>query len=278
MIALALLLAAPPPSADTITVQGRRREEVRREAQELVRATGVAEEPVARWVDPVCPVVLGVAPKIAAMVESRVRAVATQARITVGRAKCQSNLLIAFVAKGEDVVRKISAKSPYQFKDVDAAHRAYLVDGKSPIRWWHAIQSRNTDGMRDIANDVPPFVTLDAPGGPPLGGDVHMQYRSSIVSTQMVRALRVATVIIDVDNAAGQTLDSVADFAALVGLAEIRPTDPPPANSVLSLFRKDGPKELTPLDSKFLAAIYKLPLDRTAMAHRGLLVREMVDR
>jgi hypothetical protein len=47
MLSIVLLLANPVP-ADTITVTARKRAEVRREAQQFVRATGVADEPVAR--------------------------------------------------------------------------------------------------------------------------------------------------------------------------------------------------------------------------------------
>ncbi len=220
---------------------------------------------------------IGVPDDIADRVRRRIRAIAEQAGARLAKGKCQSNLLVAFARKGEDVVHRIAARSPNQVKDVDPQHRAYLYEGKTPIRWWHAVQSRTKDGMRDGGNDAPAFVRLEGPGGVPLGGDVHLQYRSTLVGTQMVRALRVATVIIDVDDAEGHSLASVSDFAAMVGLAEIRPTDPPPAGSVLSLFANPGSKELTPLDQKFLATIYKLPLDRTAFAHRGLLVRGLIE-
>jgi hypothetical protein len=169
-----------------------------------------------------------------------------------------------------------TSRSPDMLKDVSPTHRAYLYDGRTPVRWWHVTQARTKDGMRDVGNEVPPAVRLDGPGGAQLGGNVYSQYRSSFLSTQMVRVLRAATVIIDVDNAEGKALDSVIDFAALVGLAEIRPSDPPPAGSVLSLFA-GGPKELTPLDENFLRTLYKIPLDRTAIAHRGLLVRGLVN-
>lgn len=280
MLALAFLAAlaqATTASEPPITVTGRRPEEVRREAEAFVRSLGVAQEPVARWIDPVCPEVLGVAKQISKRVEDRVREIAARAGVPVSKAKCQSNLVIAFVKNGDAVVEQIQARSPHQFKDVDAQHRTYLQNANKPVRWWHAIQSRTRDGMRDTGNEAPPFAKLDAPGGVPMAGDVVFQYRSSIASTQMVRALRVATVIIDVEKAEGKTLDSVADFAAMVGLAEIRPSDPPPPNSVLSLFAAEGPTELTSLDENFLSTLYKLPLDRTAFAHRGLLVRGLVN-
>lgn len=282
-IAAALLLAAAfaqpagPAARDTIDVIGRKPEEVRKEAQEFVRRVGVTDQSVARWVEPVCPDVQGLSPDLGARVAARVREVAAQAKIKVATAGCKGNLVIAFAKQGDAVVKQVVARSPDMLKDVTPAHRAYLYDGKTPIRWWHVTQSRNRDGMRDLGNDVPPAVRLDGPGGAQLGGTVHQQYSSSIASTLMVRVLRAATVIVDVDDAQGKALDSVTDLAALVGLAEIRPSDPPPAGSVLGFFVEGGPKELTPLDQNFLRTLYKLPLDRTAMAHRGLLVRGLVN-
>jgi hypothetical protein len=279
MVILAAMLAVSQSGAapsDTITVTGRKPEEIRREAVDFVRSVGVTDEPVARWVEPVCPEIIGVSATIASKVDSRVREVAKEAGVPVGKNRCKGNLVIVFAKKGEVVVKQVASRSPDMLKDVSPTHRAYLYDGRTPVRWWHVTQARTKDGMRDVGNEVPPAVRLDGPGGAQLGGNVYSQYRSSFLSTQMVRVLRAATVIIDVDNAEGKALDSVIDFAALVGLAEIRPSDPPPAGSVLSLFA-DGPKELTPLDENFLRTLYKLPLDRTAIAHRGLLVRGLVN-
>lgn len=269
--------AAHAQGSETIDVYGRKPEEVRREVESFVRATRVAAEPVARWIDPVCPEVLGVSKDIAERVVARVRGIAKDAGIRVGKAHCDGNLLIAFVQNGGSVVKAVAKRSQNMFKDVDQAQRSWLYEGDAPVRWWHATQTRTRDGQRDNGNDVPPGVQLDGPGGVPLGGDVHVQYRSSFASTQLVRAIRFATVIIDVDRADGRTLDSVSALAALVGLAELKPSEPPPPGSILSLFADAGPRELTPLDANFLRALYKLPLDRTALAHRGLLVKGVLN-
>lgn len=267
--------AVQAQESDTINVVGRKPEEVRREAETFVRATGVTAEPVARWIDPVCPEVLGVAPKIALHVTTRIRRIARESGARVAKDKCDGNLLIAFVKNGADVVKAIAKRGQKLFKDVGPTQRAWLYDGAPPVRWWHAIQTRSGDGMRDNGNDAPPAVRSEGPGGVPLAGEVISQYRSSLASTQIVRAIRFAVVIVDVDRAEGKTLDSVSDLAAFVGLAEVRPNDPPP-ESILGLFNPDGPRELTTLDTNFLRALYKLPLDRTAMAHRGLLVKGLI--
>ena len=276
---LPLLAWASAASAqtDTINVIGRKPEEVRREAQAFVRAVGVTDLPVARWIEPVCPKVVGVAPAIAERVIRRIGAVAGQVGVRMARGACDGNLMISFTTDAGAVVKQIASRLPDSFKDLDMAERAALQRGSAPIRWWHVTQMRTKDGMRDMGNEVPPSARLDGPGGVPLAGDVHQQYRSSFASTQMIRVLRAATIVVDVNKAEGTPLDSVIDLAALVGLAEIRPGAEPPPNSILALYERDGPKQLTQLDLNFLTALYRLPLDRTAIAHRGLLVKGIVN-
>ena len=276
---LPLLAWASAASAqtDTINVIGRKPEEVRREAQAFVRAVGVTDLPVARWIEPVCPKVVGVAPEIAERVVRRIGAVAGQVGVRMARGACDGNLMISFTTDAGAVVKQIASRLPDSFKDLDMAERAALQRGSAPIRWWHVTQMRTKDGMRDMGNEVPPSARLDGPGGVPLAGDVHQQYRSSLASTQMIRVLRAATIVVDVNKAEGTPLDSVIDLAALVGLAEIRPGAEPPPNSILALYERDGPKQLTQLDLNFLTALYRLPLDRTAIAHRGLLVKGIVN-
>ncbi|HYW16418.1 MAG TPA: hypothetical protein VE891_09740 [Allosphingosinicella sp.] len=100
-----------------------------------------------------------------------------------------------------------------------------------------------------------------------------MHYESSILSTLTNRVLTSAIVIIDTDEAMGRRLDSLAAFAALVALAEIRNPDAAPSGSILALFESSAPpRDVTAQVLGFLRALYRLPLDRQAMHHRGQLV------
>src|SRR5688572_17399173 len=68
-------------------------------AAEFVRATGVAngDTPVARWVDPVCPRVMGLREDAARVAENKMRAIATQAGIEVADQDCDTNIVVSFV-------------------------------------------------------------------------------------------------------------------------------------------------------------------------------------
>lgn len=270
-------LALQEGGSDTINVIGRKPEEVRKEAENFVRQVAVASRPVARFIDPVCPKALNIPRPIAEKVEARIRAIAEQAGATVARAPCRGNLNITFASNTDGVIDRVVSRSPGMFEDSGPSYAAKIKASAAPIRWWHTTAERTKDGQRPLGNDSPPALGISGSRNvAPLGGQVYQQYRSSFLSSQMVRALVSATIIVDVDRATGLPLDSVASFAALVGLAEIRFDEDAPPNSILSMFAKTSVRDLTPLDTTFLRTLYKLPLDRTAVAHRGLLIRGLV--
>jgi hypothetical protein len=275
--ALLAAQAAAQSASDTIDVIGRKQDEVRREAQKFVRQLGIAERPVARWAEAICPRAIGVSGEIARRVVVKIREVAREADIRVAKEPCRTNIVISFANDGAALTRTIAAKAPGQLIDVAAEDRPALLEGDAPIRWWHATEMRTKNGLGTIGNEAPPFAQIDGPGGVPMAGEVFFQYSSSTARTQMVRVLKAATVVIDVNRATGMPLDSVAMYAALVSLAEVQHDSETPPSSILSLFQPRGPRELTRLDIAFLRALYKLPLDRTALAHRRLLVSALLN-
>lgn len=267
---------AQSASSDTINVIGRKPEEARREAEKFLAIIGVTERPVARWIDPICPVALEVRKDVAERVEARVRAVATEAGARVADKRCTPNFQIVFSPDAQALVKRVGARSGF-FADLAADERALMYASTTPVRWWHIVQERTKDGMRPMT-DTPPAAGINAGlGAVILGGQVYQQYRSSILSSQIVRGIIAAKIVIDVKLAEGVPVDSVADYTALVGLAEIRLDEDAPTNSILSLFSMGGARELTALDQTFLRALYELPLDRTAMVHRGLLLKGLVN-
>ena len=101
-----------------------------------------------------------------------------------------------------------------------------------------------------------------------------MHYENSIISTLTNRVLTSAIVIIDTDDAMGRRIDALSAYAAVVAFAEIRNVDAAPDGSILGMFASSTPpRDLTAQDRAFLRALYRLPLDRKAMQHRGQLVQ-----
>jgi hypothetical protein len=268
---------------DPILVSG---QELRHRVTEFVRDTGVARgaTPAARWVDPVCPRVLGLSEEGARAAEARIRSIALEAGVEVAREPCDSNVVVTFAQDAGALVREIDRRTPRRLAEVPTAARQALLTGSSPVRWWYMTETRGRHagsgrgGTGTGAMTTP--ATHDGSGaGSALGSEVPtmMHYENSIVSTLTNRVLTSASVVVDQGAVMGMRLDAVAAYAALVALAEIRSADSAPEGSILTLFAKSNPpRGLTWQDMAFLRALYRLPLDREARLHRSLLVGEMV--
>lgn len=258
-----------------IVVTGSRlsREQVREQAVDYVRRVGVArgQLPAARWIDPVCPRVRGIAEPYAEIVEARMRAIAQEAGIGIADGGCAPNISVNFVGNAEALMNVIDRRSPTRFREVPPEAREALINGDAPIRWWYLTDERTSDGMERAPHTIP------TEGGPPLQVEAFGHYRSSIVSTQMNRAIVNASVVIDLDRVEGRQLHTVAAYAAFVAFAEVRASATPPLGSVLGMF---GPEVevhgLTEQDRTFLRSLYRLPLDRPSQRHRGMLVRDLI--
>lgn len=279
----ALAAPTPVPEPEEIVVQGERLTpaEARKRAVAYIEHTGIttAKESVARFADPICPRALGLAPEVAARVENSLRLIAVEIGARPAKPGCTPNVTINFVGDGAAFARSIAQRDRRLLAEVPAGQRPALLEGKAPVRWWYLTQVRGRDG--DGMNGMDPaFVTGAESGGQTLpsngGSSTSQNYGSSLVSTQMARVIRSATVVVDTVLAEGATLDSVAAYAAMVALAEMQPRETPLDGSILGLFGKvDAPRSLTKLDQTFLRELYALPLDRKARQQRGRLVRAL---
>lgn len=292
MFALIVAVCLPARAQD-IVVRGKLldRQEAEARAQAYVQGVGIvsAVRPAARWLDRVCPKVTGLGDAaVAARVEARIRAIAADAGARLGKPGCDGNLVIAFTADGDDLARRINTANPRLMAQVPAEWRSRLVNGNEPVRWWYLSEVRNADGKPPTTSTLPWYsvemdggsngIVSNVDSGNDGGGGINMASRPSLISTNAKRAITSATVVIDVTRAEGKDLDAVADYAALVGLAEIRFVPSPPPETILSLFGPGEPASaLTAQDQAMLRSLYRLPLDRQARYHRGWLVKDLAE-
>jgi hypothetical protein len=284
-LGLALVAAQGPtsnPTDQSITVGAILPEKAARDlAVGFVRATGVAsgETPAARWTGPICPEVLGLEDIGKRAAEAKIRRVAAAVGAQVAPEGCRRNIVVSFTSDGAALAREVVEREPRRVANLSPRARSAILEGPAPVRWLYTAETRGRHGgaettSGDAAQSMP-ATHAGSGAGSSIGGDMPtlMHYESSVLSTLTNRVLTSAIVIIDTDEAMGRRLDTLAAYAALVALAEIRNADAAPAGSILTLFESSAPpRDLTAQDLGFLRALYRLPLDRQAMQHRGQLV------
>lgn len=284
-LGLMLIAAQAPPSdpdAQSITVGAHLPQKAARDlAVGFVKATGVAsgETPAARWTAPICPEVIGLEDIGKHAAEAKIRRVAAAVGAAVAPEGCKRNIIVSFTSDGPSLARAVVEREPWRVANLSPRAKSAALTGSAPIRWLYSTETRARHGgaatTSGNAAESGPATHAGSGAGSSIGGDMPtlMHYESSIISTLTNRVLTSAIVIIDTDEAMGRRLDALAAYAALVALAEIRNAEASPAGSILTLFESSAPpRDLTAQDLAFLRALYRLPLDRQAMQHRGQLV------
>ncbi|WHO39713.1 hypothetical protein PMI04_003725 [Sphingobium sp. AP49] len=271
-----------------IVVQGQRlsRQEALNRAQGFVRTLGVVQgdRSLARWVAPICPKVIGLSPEHSRIVMDRLHATIMAVGAPLAKGACDTNLLVAFVSDGKQMVNIIDQKQSRRMAQVQGPDRRALLESDAPIRWWYMIDLGSGDGA-GVGSNAPPGVGGNSDTGSPMwdGIPTSQSYGSSLIRSPVIRMISAATVLIDVNRAEGVSLTSVIDYAAFVGLAEVRARALPPLPSILNLFgsRAEGAEgsnhALTDWDRRFLVRLYTLPLNRLASAQRNRLVNALLD-
>jgi hypothetical protein len=177
------------------------------------------------------------------------------------------------------VVRDVLRRDGAHLREVPADAKQVLLHGDAPVRWWYSTEYRSRDGSPAVDVPMPGMVAEDENGnGKPMPGWGASTPSSapSIVSTTVSRTLYSATVVVEINKDRKVPLAALADYAALVSLAEVR-QNAVAQDSILELFSAPNPStELSRRDLAFLRALYRLPLDRQARRQRHALVRDMI--
>ena len=252
--------AAAPQQADPpadIVVTAQQAAEREKEARDFVRQVSplAIDGQFARWHTPLCPIVLGPAAPVAARVVRRIRQRAAEVGAPVAEERCRANAFVVFTPDARALLKTMERREPRLLSDLALPERRALRESDAPMLWWNNSHSEGADGN--------PLMTMTSAALGPIGtagpaipvgdrtrfGD---SYRSSMVSTAVRVTIAGAVVLVDVPRSTGIRLDAIADHAAFVILARVRPTAPAGAvPTILTLFtaaENVRPAELTAAD------------------------------
>lgn len=275
--ALALLVAPAAfaqddaPQSD-IVVTGVRPEQIQ-SFVEQVSAVPPSVDQLARWDEDICLAVAGLPAAQGQSIVDRVSYRAQAVGLSAGREGCRPNVFVFFASEANAFTHQLveqrrSLFAYYHEENVATlgleAFNAFLETPR-PVRWWHVTQTLGADGHR-LGSDQ-----AQTQAGPP--PDELAPTPDGFRNTQAVRTqgtrLRAAerqdfnrvVVIVDGQRASGYPLDGIADYIAMVTLAQIDPNartlDYP---TILNLFADDPDAvsfEMTNWDRAYLDGLYR---------------------
>jgi hypothetical protein len=248
---------APSPTsatADTelesVTVEARRRRErIDKQVSEFVYSiAGPGKvESLARWNVPVCVATAGLTAAEADFVKKRITQIAADADVPVGGPACGPNFAVIVTTEPEKLLKAWWSEEHRLFNlDRGAGGVNRFIQTDQPVRVWHN--------------------ACNSPSGIPAHAFSTSQHcgsgsgTGSRLSWAAVRAVYTAIVVVDLDQIEGLTFGQVADYVAMIGLAQIRPNqEMGEVPTILDLFALSGTersKGMTEWDQSFLKAVY----------------------
>jgi len=267
----AALAQAAVPQADIVVRD--RREQDRKRVETYVAAILVrSESQLARFHQPICPVVIGLPRPYSTIVEKRILAVAVAAGAPIAKkARCSPNFVVVIAASGSDLVKDIRVNRPGWLDGLSPSEVDALI-APGPARAWSVTSLRNEDGQGLRRSS-------ESAGSDPLAGKTVLRVMSASILKQPTRQdVEASFVVIDKAPTLGLTLRQIADYAAMRGLAHTRPPAPGGAiDTILSLL--DGvstpPRELTGTDAAYLRALYAADGRDAAVTERNAITRRI---
>ena len=264
LAALAALAVVGPASAqqtqqeeDIVVVGERLQEMVRSFVGEVAVAPG-GEQQMARWDGRVCPLVAGLPARQMQYVADRIAQRAHQVDIETEGPGCKANILIFVTPDASRLASGIvdeyrSLVAFYSASGVTTLGRGPLEEfstSTAPVRWWHVNQTVSADGQ-ELGSDGPGSQVLR-------GGGIQPSHLRRNTRQDFLRVL----IIVDARQAQGVQFQALADYLAMVSLAQLDPAGQTTGTpTILNLFaeRDSGgsmPAAMTQWDEAYLEGLY----------------------
>lgn len=267
--------AQAQPQGEDIVVQGKTnpQRQIRDFVKELTPARNGAQ--LGRFVQPVCPRVVGMSDAENGAVEARIRKVAAAIGAPVAGKKCTVDL---YVLVGGDKRETISGIRK-QFRDLVAGVPGSVLDrleaSPGPVASWQIVGRIGTDGM--------PLTTVSNSQGDSMPMASTIGWASRIAHITRPQFLG-SILVVEAKALNGVDTRQLADYAVMRTLV---PTDSThatalPESSIIQLFDAgmspaNAPQSVTWWDYAFLKALYSTSNDVDASQQRSEMARKMAE-
>ena len=273
--------AEEPADLGEIEVTGRRLDDMIRSFVGEV-ADPVPRRGLARWDDRMCVGVANLKAEPAQYIIDRVSSVALELGIVPGEPGCSANLLIIASSDPAGLARTLVSQRGRAFRiggsgmDQGGAALENFVASTAPVRWWQV--SMPTDSATGAwATRIPGECNNACAEAADMAPNIDV-FAASRLRTQVVNYIFRTVVILDIDQVSRVSAQQLADYVAMVALAQI---DPNAATheyaSILNVFdAPDRVASLTNWDRAYLQGLYAAErTDKNLGAGRSEIVRSI---
>lgn len=257
-----------------VTIRGTRAgRELARQVDHFVtsKVFQLSGESLIRWDTPICPLAQGLPAAFNEYIQSHITQVALAARAPVAGKHCRANLYVFASSHPDQLLSKLWKKNPGMYGAPNGlGGPESFVHSRRPVRVWYNAESKCQSASGDSAGVVSMGMNsgMSQPAGRPIDMSAGM---CSNVDTRLnyagVNSVSSAFIVVDLSQMREITTRQLADYVAMVGLAQFRTnTDPGKAPTILRLFQGPShpPLGLSPWDRALLYSLYNTDQQSTA--------------
>lgn len=264
----------PPTELGDVVVDGR---SLRDRVEEFVDE--VAAPPrrrgIARWRSRVCVGVVNLQKAQAQGLIDRISAVADEYGVRLGEPGCQPNVVVIFADDGRAMAGALVEADRRAFHlgvgglDRGKAALEQFRQSDAPVRWWHvSMPVVGATGARAIR----------MPGD---SGPIYVPGEGLVNQGRPITdMLNKVIVIVDAGQLEGVAGDQLADYLAMVSLAQVDPEgDTSAYDTILNMFDSPAaPAQLTAWDRGYLEALYDSWPERLEGSRQAAAVTRILER
>jgi hypothetical protein len=275
---------------EEVVVRGRRLDEIEFDLRLYIRdfleevAAPARTRGYARWHHQVCVGVHNLENSAAQYIVDGISSLALDVGLEPGEPGCRPDVNILFATDAREMASYMVESQPRVFRpaggfagtDLGLEALDEFVESERAVRWWHvslpvdartgvaAIELAETKGLCGKAY-CPPQIAVAGPSR------IHNGTRDD---------LQYVIIIVDATKLTGTTWQQLADYLAVVSLAQIDPkTDPAAFDSILNLFSNPAAYSgLTDWDRSYIQALYAFDQERIPSAQRNDIVSRIAKR
>jgi hypothetical protein len=271
----------PAAGIEEVVVRGKRMSEIDDGLRIFIKdfiGEVVAKPPgrgYARWNRRVCIGVSNLQTGAAQYVIDRISKLAAEVGLAVGEPGCSPNVIIMFSANATFVATYMVENEPLLFRPAGLGNndmslsRAALDEfaaSERAVRWWHVslpVDARTGNPAIEIPGQGYPTIGVAGPSR------IHDGIRDDLLQV---------IIIVDATKLAGTTWQQLADYLAVISLAQVDPKANPTAfDSILNLFSNpQAYSGLTDWDRSYVRALYEYDQERNVHLQLGTLVGTML--
>ena len=285
-----------PEAIDEVIVRGRRLSEIEADLRIHIDAfldevaAPMRDRGYARWNREVCVGVHNLEQTSAQYVVDRVSSLALEVGLEPGEPGCSPHVHIIFTTSAGELTARMVEDQPRLFQlgagfaDTNLGREALdaFVKSDRPVRWWHVslpVDARTGNTAIELPG-MPRSCNLSG-GGMRCGAPTINVAGPSRIHSGIVDTLQYVIIVVDGTKLAGKTTwQQLADYLAVVSLAQIKPgTDPTAFDSILNLFSNPNAYSgLTDWDRSDIRALYAFDQERLPQMQRNDIVGRIANR